>query len=70
MKRTRKEWAIFRQEQRDEELYWREFALAESCGDLDECIERDDELYDEDWNLREPYATIIASLAIEAGEVS
>ena len=68
VKRTRKEWAIYRQEHREQELYWRQLDEAEARGDLDEFIERDDELYDEDWNLREPYATIIAELEIEAKE--
>jgi hypothetical protein len=62
-KRTRKEWAIYRAEQRDEEaLYWLAYEEAEQSGELAELMERDDELFDEDWNLREPYATIMAKL--------
>jgi hypothetical protein len=69
VKRSRKEWAIYRAEQRDAEAtYWREYEEAERSGELAELMERDDELYDEDWNLREPYATIIAELASEGEE--
>jgi len=63
VKRTRKEWAIYRAEQRElEALYWAEYEEAEVSGELADSMERDDELYDEDWNLREPYASMIAAL--------
>jgi Bifunctional DNA primase/polymerase, N-terminal len=66
VKRTRKEWAIYRQEQRElEALSWWDYEEAYQSGELAEAMERDDELFDEDWNLREPYATRMAELERE-----
>jgi hypothetical protein len=69
VKRTRREWAVYRAEQRDlEAMFWTQFEEAETRGDLDDLVERDEELYNEDWSLQEPYATMIQELDAKGEE--